>query len=138
MYLTNYILRTRTCTYLVLTTTNANTCVWSERFGSSILKAQTKVFFLQFCDVAKVDIISKWFSQICPNVLIWKQEKIKIILYFWLPTGINNKNMVIGRTCFQILANLGHFFMENPSYRSKSYFSNKLFGKNLPIKKILA
>jgi hypothetical protein len=60
-------------------------------------------------------------------------KKIKIILYFWLCTGTYNKNMVIGRICFQNLANLGHFLMKIPSYRSKSYSSGKLFGEILPI-----
>jgi hypothetical protein len=39
-------------------------------------------------------------------------KKTKIFLYFWLPSGTNNKNLLIGGILFyfQNLANLGHFF----------------------------
>jgi hypothetical protein len=49
-------------------------------------------FFLQFCDVAEVPIISKVAT--CTNVKE-SRKKIKIFLYFWLSFGTNNKNLAI-------------------------------------------
>jgi hypothetical protein len=55
--------------------------------------------------------------------------KKKINLYFWLPTENNNKILATGRIFFEIWRNWAHFFMENPSYNSKSYFSGKDLAK---------
>jgi hypothetical protein len=61
-------------------------------------------------------------------------------LYVWLPTRTNNKNLTIGiKKKFGNLANFWTiFFMENPSYRSKSYFSGRGFGENSAVKETLA
>jgi len=56
--------------------------------------------------------------------------KIKIFQHFWLCTGTNNKNLVIGRFFFFKIQQIwAIFFMENPSYWSKSYFSSRDLAK---------
>jgi len=48
------------------------------------------------------------------------EKKIKIFLYAWLPTTAYHENLM----------NLGHFFLENLLYKSKTLFSR--FDKILP------
>jgi hypothetical protein len=56
------------------------------------------------------------------------KKKMKLKKYFCVLTRSNNKNLAIGRIIFQNLAYLGFFFfMGNPSYRLKSYFSSRDF-----------
>jgi hypothetical protein len=87
---------------------------------------QIRVSFSNFVMQPRWVSSRKWFSQIWSHVLIWKEEKIKIFLCFWLSTGTNHKNLAIGREIWRIRA---IFFMENPSYRSKSYFSGRELAK---------
>jgi hypothetical protein len=58
--------------------------------------------------------------------------------FFWLSTGTNNNKLAIDRILFYFrnLTNLGHFSMENPSYRSKLQFSGMDgFGKKFGSKR---
>jgi hypothetical protein len=64
-------------------------------------------------------------------------KNFETFLYFWLPTGTNNKILAIGRIFFEIWRNWANVFMENPSYTSKSYFSGEGFGENSPVKETL-
>jgi hypothetical protein len=53
---------------------------------------------------------------------------MKSFLYFWLPTGTNNKKWRFVEffiLIFEIWRIWVNFLMENPSYRLKSYFSGK-------------
>jgi hypothetical protein len=56
------------------------------------------------------------------------KKKIKLKKYFWVLTRTNNKNLAIGRIFFKIRHIWAFsFFMGNPSYRLKSYFSSRDF-----------
>jgi hypothetical protein len=87
-------------------------------------------FFFQFCDVAQVAITLKAIQPNLATCTKMEVEQIKISLYLWLPTGTNNKNLAIGRICFSKSGEFGAIFlMENPSCRSKSYFSGRDLAK---------
>jgi hypothetical protein len=66
------------------------------------------------------------------------KKKIKILLYSWVPIGTYHKNVKIWNL-FIYISKSGDFgpffFMENPLYRSKSYFSGPNFLAKFHIKK---
>ncbi len=67
-------------------------------------------FLFQFCDYAKVAIISKVIQPnlvTCTNMEVGKNQNP---LTFLATLGTNNKNLAIGRFFFRNLANLGQFF----------------------------
>ncbi len=84
------------------------------------------IYKILFCLVQGYRIMTNNFLKLKPDQ-ICKWKKNRILLYSWLPTGTQHKNLAIWNFLFFEIGELGPFFPQKILYGFKSYFS----GQNL-------